>query len=72
MHTGALSKLLYGFASILMIYSLKLVDMSIYFLLLGWANKLEASQESLPIVLYDFLANVKAAPHQCVIRTGQP
>ena len=27
----------------------------------------------LPIcVLYDFLLTVKAAPHECVIRTGQP
>ena len=24
------------------------------------------------IVLYDFLGTVKAAPHECVIRTGQP
>ena len=24
------------------------------------------------IVLYDFLVAVKAAPHECVIRTGQP
>ena len=24
------------------------------------------------IVLYDFLGTVKAAPHVCVIRTGQP
>ena len=23
-------------------------------------------------VLYDFLVTVKAAPHECVIRTGQP
>ena len=23
-------------------------------------------------VLYDFLFTVKAAPHECVIRTGQP
>ena len=24
------------------------------------------------IVLFDFLLSVKAAPHECVIRTGQP
>ena len=24
------------------------------------------------LVLYDFLATVNAAPHECVIRTGQP
>ena len=24
------------------------------------------------LVLYDFLVTVKAAPHKCVIRTGQP
>ena len=24
------------------------------------------------LVLYDFLVTVKAAPHECVIRTGQP
>ena len=24
------------------------------------------------IILYDFLATVKAAPNECVIRTGQP
>ena len=23
-------------------------------------------------VLYDFLVTVKAAPHECVMRTGQP
>ena len=23
-------------------------------------------------VLYDFLITVKAAPHECVVRTGQP
>ena len=23
-------------------------------------------------ILYDFLATVKAVPHECVIRTGQP
>ena len=23
-------------------------------------------------ILYDFLVTVKAAPHECVIRTGQP
>ena len=23
-------------------------------------------------VLYDFLGTVKAAPHECVIRTGEP
>ena len=23
-------------------------------------------------VLYDFLVPVKAAPHECIIRTGQP
>ena len=27
---------------------------------------------SLNLVLYDFLGTVKAAPHECVIRTGQP
>ena len=24
------------------------------------------------MLLYDFLVTVKAAPHECVIRTGQP
>ena len=24
------------------------------------------------VILYDFLVSVKAAPHECVIRTGQP
>ena len=24
------------------------------------------------LVLYDFLVTVKAAPHECVIRTGKP
>ena len=24
------------------------------------------------LILYDFLVTVKAAPHECVIRTGQP
>ena len=28
--------------------------------------------EKLRQVLYDFLGTVKAAPHECVIRTGQP
>ena len=27
---------------------------------------------SLYIILYDFLGTVKAAPHECVIRTCQP
>ena len=26
----------------------------------------------LNLILYDFLDTVKAAPHECVIRTGQP
>ena len=24
------------------------------------------------VILYDFLGTVNAAPHECVIRTGQP
>ena len=24
------------------------------------------------LILYDFLVTVKAAPHECMIRTGQP
>ena len=27
---------------------------------------------SYSVILYDFLVTVKAAPHECVIRTGQP
>ena len=27
---------------------------------------------SVPKVFFDFLLTVKAAPHECVIRTGQP
>ena len=29
-------------------------------------------EKALKIVLLDFLVTVKAAPHGCVIRTGQP
>ena len=29
-------------------------------------------QITLADILYDFLGTVKAAPHECVIRTGQP
>ena len=27
---------------------------------------------ALTLIIYDFLVTVKAAPHECVIRTGQP
>ena len=32
----------------------------------------EAGLVAMLHVLYDFLGTVKAAPHECVIRTGQP
>ena len=28
--------------------------------------------QKITIILYDFLVTVKAAPHECVIRTGLP
>ena len=30
------------------------------------------TNKELTVPLYDFLVTVKAAPHECVIRTGQP
>ena len=36
-----------------------------------WIRTMPASEYELH-VLYDFLVTVKAAPHECVIRTGLP
>ena len=35
-------------------------------------QRLKIRQKAHAQVLYDFLSIVKVAPHECVIRTGQP
>ena len=31
-----------------------------------------SARQLLDVILYDFLVTVKVAPHECIIRTGQP
>ena len=47
--------------------SLKLYSMKIH---LSLTNAMRENGEL--VVFFDFLLTVKAAPHECVIRTGQP
>ena len=39
---------------------------------LNTVNMYNMKMKKYRVVLYDFLVTVKAAPHECVIRTGQP